>query len=131
MVVFKAIQSWLNQEISEDPPSGWAHKRAAIRSRIKSIVRHTNEVQGIENHPTTKNVVTTRQIRNVNSTIRQFDIAQVINYNMLKGKDKLRDWKSYPGLEMIIGLAREIMKTGQQSQYILTLSVRLLMCIFA
>ena len=33
---------------------------------------------------------------------------------MLNGKDKLRDWKSYPGLEMIIALAREILNTGQK-----------------
>ena len=40
-------------------------------------------------------------------TVRQFDLAQVVSYNMLIGKEQLRDWMFFPGLRLIITMARE------------------------
>ena len=47
---------------------------------------------------------------------RQPDLAGVIQYNMLEKKKEddsmIKDWKSYPGLAVVIAMAREIMDTG-------------------
>ena len=49
---------------------------------------------------------------------RQNDLAGVVQYNMLemKGDSMIQEWKSYPGLAVIITMPREMINTGQTTQ---------------
>ena len=49
---------------------------------------------------------------------RCLDMEKVIEYDILAKKDdrKIADWRSYPGLNSIIDMAREIVETGKKEQ---------------
>ena len=49
---------------------------------------------------------------------RHPDLVRAKQYNMLEKKDDnmINDWKSYPGLALIIAMAREILDTGKTTE---------------
>ena len=111
--------------ISERAPRGWSEKRLVIMNRITAIARISGESATKEElpiEPTTtfkssSEYPTVSRKGRLDLCQRQPDLAGVIQYNMLEKKKEddsmIKDWKSYPGLAVIITMAREIMNTGQ------------------
>ena len=73
--------------------------------------RITSESTTYEEAPTRKRPSLTNKIGRVDKTHRYYDLAKVVDYNILEKKVGLREWKSYSGLSIIIDRAREIMQT--------------------
>ena len=122
-VTFKAINCWLNLELSDRAPRNWKRKRQAISERIINLSRCPKKAATIEeidpNDPAeseTQYVKTEEDIPKVatlgrlevNDRLR--DIPAVIQYNILRKKDnaRIQQWKTYPGVEKIIDMARKI-----------------------
>ena len=101
-VTFKAINCWLNLEVSDKAPRHWKRKRQAINQRIISLSRCPKEGATIEeidsNDPSeseTQYVKTEEDIPKVatlgrlevNDRLR--DIPAVLQYNILRKKDNI------------------------------------------
>ena len=122
MVAFKAIWCWLKLKLSKKAPKNWAEKRKRIDDRITKLIRSPKREASIEEIPSEKgesinkndNVPTVKNKERLAIEAREEDIEKVLRYNILqRGKDDhIQDWKSYPGLEKIIDMARDMTTTG-------------------
>ena len=123
---FKAIRCWLRLDVSKKAPKGWSEKRIRITDRIKAIVRNSGGSATLEElpvEPTTKADDNSEHHKaskkgRLELSQRHPDLVRVKQYNMQEKKDDImiNDWKSYPGLALIITMAREILDTGKTTQ---------------
>ena len=60
------------------------------------------------------NVPTAKNKERLAIEAREMDIKKVLKHNILRKRkdDQIQEWKSYPGLERIIDMARDITTTG-------------------
>ena len=129
-VTFKAINCWLNLEVSDKAPRHWKRKRQAINERIINLPRCPKTAATIEeidpNDPAESETqyVRTDEDKPKVATLgrleindRSRDIPAVIQYNILRKKDnaRIQQWKTYPGVEKIIDMARKITEKGDTS----------------
>ena len=129
-VTFKAINCWLNLELSDKAPRHWEKKRQVINERIINLSRCPKKEATIEeidpddpSESETLYVKTEEDLPKVatlgrleiNDRLR--DIPAVIQYNILRKKDNIdiQQWKSYPGVSKIIDIARKVTKEGDTS----------------
>ena len=122
MVAFKAIRCWLKLKLSKKASKNWAEKRKRIDDRITKLIRSPKREASIEEIPSEKrgsisknhDVPTVKNRERLAIEAREEDIEKVLRYNILqRGKDNhIQDWKSYPGLEKIIDMARDMTTTG-------------------
>ena len=129
-ITFKAINCWLNLDLSDKAPRHWVKKRQAINERIVNLSRCPKKEAIIEeidpNDPSeseTQYVKTEEDLPKV-ATLgrleindRLGDIPAVIQYNILRKKDNIdiQQWKSYPGVSKIIDIARKVTERGDTS----------------
>ena len=100
----------------------WAEKGKRIGDRITKLIRSPKSEASIEEIPVEKEesinevhnfpTVKCKKIFEIES--REEDIKKVLRYNILeRGKDEhIQDWKSYPGVEKIIDMARDMITNG-------------------
>ena len=129
-VTFKAISCWLNLELSARAPRNWERKRQVINERLINLSRCPKKTASIEEIESSdpaesdtqyvrtdedKPKVATLGRLEINDRLR--DIPAVLQYNILRKKDnaKIQQWKTYPGVEKIINMARNIIDKGDIS----------------
>merc|ERR1711873_175606 len=108
-------------------PKNWEKRRKAISNRIMSLSR---EPKKTEANNTSGPVVLDNQyirkkeegpnvmpVKRLEVSERLKDIPAVLKYNILRREDnaKIQQWKSYPGIEKIINLARDVLNKADMS----------------
>ena len=129
-VTFKAISCWLNLELSPKAPRNWKRKRQVINERLINLSRSPKETAAIEEinssdpaEPGTQYARTEEDkprvatLGRLEINDRSRDIPAVLQYNILRKKDnnKIQQWKTYPGVEKMINMAREILEKDDTS----------------
>ena len=125
MCVFKAIRCWLRKDMTKGAPKGWDKKRNEIDERIQNIVNTSKQEAVIEEIDTDegpdhekeeedskKPVVKNKGRLDIRS--RHQDACKALEYNILRRheNDGIQSWKSYPGINEIIKIARDIIENN-------------------
>merc|ERR1711873_90820 len=115
MYTLKALRCWLKLKPSELIPKGWLEKRQKICERLEKLDNEvgedtieetvTEELEYIELKKTRKKLNLADQIQ------RSYG---AIDFNILRrGQNKeMQEWKSYPGMEKIVRLSRNIVENN-------------------
>ena len=117
----------LELKTTESVPKGWQKKREKIYNRIEqfdkmSICEATIEEiddKEIEKVEVSKpEVIKNRKRIDMESRIR--NSYEAINFNILRRKEneELQNWKSYPGIENIVRLARDVVENNARNEII-------------
>lgn len=128
MCTLKAIRCWLKLKTTESVPKGWQKKREEIYNRIenfdkKSICEAT--IEEIDDKELEKvglskpEVIKSRERTNMVSRIRN-SYEAIKNFDILRRKEneELQNWKSYPGLENIVRLARDVVENNARDNIV-------------
>merc|ERR1711873_34459 len=113
----KALRRWLKLKPSELIPKGWLEKRQKICERLdkldnevdKDTIEETVTKEEEEEHSELKK---TRKKLNLADQIQRSYGA--IDFNILRRgqNEEMQEWKSYPGMEKIVRLSRNIVENN-------------------
>merc|ERR1711893_71503 len=117
MCALKALRCWLRLKPSKSIPKGWLEKRKKIYERLETLddeaCEDTIEDMVIEELEYAK--PEPRKKLNLADQIQRS--YEAIGFNILRRKDneELQEWKSYPGMEKIVRISRDIIeKNGME-----------------
>merc|ERR1711989_44610 len=115
MCALKALRCWLRLKPSKSIPKGWLEKRKKIYERLEALddetCKDTAEEMVIEELESVKPKL--RKRLNLSDQIRRS--YEAIGFNILRRKDneELQEWKSYPGMEKIVRISRDIIEKNK------------------
>merc|ERR1712189_167073 len=113
MCTLKALRCWLKLKPSKSIPKGWLEKRQKICERLEKLDNEvcedtieetvTEELEFIETKKTRKKLNLADQIQ------RSYGAK---DFNILRrgNNEEMQEWKSYPGMEKIVRLSRDIVE---------------------
>ena len=128
MCTLKAIRCWLKLKTTESVPEGWQKKQEKIYNRIENFDKTSiceATIEEIDDKEIEKvglnkpEVIKNRQRIDMVSRIR-YSYEAVKNFNILRRNEDegLQNWKSYPGLENIVRLARDVVENTARNDII-------------
>ena len=117
MCTLKALRCWLKLKPSKIIPKGWIEKRQKICERLDNL---DNEVD-----KDTLEEITTKEVsyegNELKKNRKRLNLADqiqrsygAIKFNILRRKqnEEMQEWKSYPGMEKIVRLSRDIVENN-------------------
>ena len=118
---------WLKLKPTNSVPNGWLDKREKICNRLEQLDKtsvHEATIEEIDDNvikELDKNkpeVVKNRKRVNLASKIR--NSYEAITFNILRreGNEELQDWKSYPGIDQIVNLARNVIEKNTRNEIV-------------
>merc|ERR1711873_100908 len=121
MCTLKALRCWLKLKPSKIIPKGWIEKRQKICKRLDNL---DNEVdKDTLEEITTKEVsYEGNELKKIRKRLNLADQIQrsygAINFNILRRRqnEEMQEWKSYPGMEKIVRLSREIVENDDKGR---------------
>ena len=125
MCILKAMRCWLKLKPTDSVPKGWLNKREKIYNRIeqldKTSIREATieeiDDKVIEKIEANKPEVTKNRKR-VNMASRIRNSYEAITFNILRREEyeELQNWKSYPGINKIVKLARNVVEKNARNE---------------
>merc|ERR1712198_361336 len=118
MCALKALRCWLRLKPSKSIPRGWLEKRKKIYERLETLddeaCEDTIEEMVIEELESVK--PEPRKKLNLSDQIQRS--YEAIGFNILRRKDneELQEWKSYPGMEKIVRISRDIIEKNEMDK---------------
>ena len=117
MCTLKALRCWLKLKPSRMIPKGWIEKRQKISERLDNL---DNEINKDTLEDVTTNEVNYEEIgvKKIRKRLNLADQVQrsygAIEFNILRRKknEEIQEWKSYPGIEKIVRLSRDIVENN-------------------
>merc|ERR1711873_308232 len=115
MCALKALRCWLRLKPSKSIPKGWLEKRKRIYERLETLDDEacednieetvTEELESVKPEP--------RKKLNLADQIQRS--YEAIGFNILRRKDneEMQEWKSYPGMEKIVRISRNIIENKE------------------
>ena len=125
MCTLKAIRCWLKLKPTDSVPNGWLNKREKIYNRIEQLDKTSvceATIEEIDDKVIKKldenkpEVTKNRKRVNMASKIRNSYEATTFNILRREGNEELQDWKSYPGIDKIVKLARNVIEKNTRNE---------------
>ena len=121
MCTLKAVRSWLKLKATSSMPNGWLDKRKKIYNRLEELDNtRSYEVpkDEVKKELDEGRIKVEKSRKRVNLATKIKNSYEAIPFNILRREEnkELQEWKSYPGLETIVQLSRNIVTAQQQPQ---------------
>merc|ERR1711872_410709 len=115
MCALKAIRCWLRLKPSRLVPKGWLEKRKKIYERLETLDDEAGEDNIEETVIEELESVKPEPRKKLNLADQIQRSYEAIGFNILRRKDneELQEWKSYPGMEKIVRISRDIIKNNE------------------
>merc|ERR1711872_852995 len=117
MCTLKALRCWLKLKSSELIPKGWLEKRQKICERLDKLDTEVDK-DTIEEIVTKEVSYKRSELKKIRKRLNLTDQIQrsygAINFNILRRgqNEEMQEWKSYPGMEKIVRLSRNIVENN-------------------
>merc|ERR1711872_894846 len=114
MCTLKVLRCWLKLKPSDKKPTGWREKRRKICERLESLDNEVNKdaLKEVAMQEVNHEGNVERKIRKRLNLADQIQRSYgAIKFNILRRKqEEMQEWKSYPGVEKVVRLARDIVE---------------------
>merc|ERR1711873_314279 len=117
MCTLKAVRCWLKLKATNSMPKGWLNKRQKIYDRLEKLDSKATEEKIVKESE--KDNIEVRKIqKRVNLVDKIKSSYEAITFNILRREKnkELQEWKSYPGIEKIVHLSRNIVEKNETSK---------------
>merc|ERR1711873_251787 len=117
MCTLKAVRCWLKLKATNSMPKGWLNKRQKIYDRLEKLDSEATEEKIVKESE--KDNIEVRKIqKRVNLADKIKSSYEAITFNILRREmnKELQEWKSYPGIEKIVRLSRNIVEKNETSR---------------
>merc|ERR1711872_993375 len=121
MCTLKALRCWLKLKPSKIIPTGWIEKRQKICERLDNLDSEVDK-DTLEEITTQEVSYEGNEVKKIRRKLNLADQIQrsygAIKFNILRRKqnEAMQEWKSYPGMEKIVRLSRDIMENNDMGR---------------
>merc|ERR1711872_262181 len=121
MCTLKAVRCWLKLKATNSMPKGWLDKREKIYNRLEkldNVIGKEATEEKVMEESEKDNIEVRRLQKRVNLADKIKNSYEAISFNILRREknEELKEWKSYPGIEKIIQLSRNIIEKNEKSR---------------
>ena len=121
MCTLKALRCWLKLKTTDSMPKGWLNKRQKIYDRLEKLdndIGKEDTEEKVMEESEKDNIEVRRIQRRVNLADKIKSSYEAITFNILRREKnkELQEWKSYPGIEKIVHLSRNIVEKNETSK---------------
>merc|ERR1711872_547275 len=115
MCALKAIRCWLRLKPSRLVPKGWLEKRKRIYERLETLDDEAGEDNIEETVIEELESVKPEPKKKLNLADQIQRSYEAIGFNILRRTDneEMQEWKSYPGMEKIVRISRDIIENNE------------------